>query len=224
MAHKYSVEDFDAFEERTNTNANRTTEPCDKGNASGMEGSITGDGGLARVLEMMLLDNKRRDDLLERLMTNVTAQKQPTHREIEFEKMFCGNLQSKLLECLPQIDLNITPNPITCNQCMITIEEVHEFKQLCMQTEITKLNLRRQIPINSGLANVKKRIQEKLIDDNVEIQPSNLQIITDNCSETTKRHLCQRIPCNDLQIIMDDCMDINTDHVQLSESLSSGLG
>ncbi|KAK4878803.1 hypothetical protein RN001_011309 [Aquatica leii] len=85
---RYSVGDFDAFEERTNTNADRATELCDKGNASGIEGSKTGNGGLARVLEMMFLDNKRRDDLLERLVNNVTAQKQLTQREMEETQPF----------------------------------------------------------------------------------------------------------------------------------------
>ncbi|KAK4874665.1 hypothetical protein RN001_014025 [Aquatica leii] len=84
-------------------------------------------------------------------------------------------LQFKLLKLLPKIDLNITTNPIACNKCMITIEEIYEFKQLCIQTETTIRNSRQQ-----------GAIKEELHDDNIKVELSNLQMVSDKYLEINK--------------------------------------
>ncbi|KAK4873319.1 hypothetical protein RN001_015348 [Aquatica leii] len=78
-------------------------------------------------------------------------------------------LQFKLLDFLPEIDLNLTPNPIACNSCKITIEEIYEFKQLGIRTETT-MSLRQAV------------IKEEFLDDNITSEGINkdcLEVNTD---------------------------------------------
>ncbi|KAK4878541.1 hypothetical protein RN001_011047 [Aquatica leii] len=90
------------------------------------------------------------------------------------------NLQFKLLDVLPRINLNITSNPIICNQCTITIGEIHQFKKLCMQTETTVKKINQQMPFNNVLCYVKNEtVKEELVGDNVKIELSDLQIKSD---------------------------------------------
>ncbi|KAK4879190.1 hypothetical protein RN001_007336 [Aquatica leii] len=98
-------------------------------------------------------------------------------------------LQSKLLDLLPEIvsiqltefkrltlaclqELNITTNPIACNKCITTIDEIYEFKQLCIQTELIIRNLRQQ-----------GAIKEELLHNNIKVELSDLQIISNDCLE-----------------------------------------
>ncbi|KAK4874701.1 hypothetical protein RN001_014061 [Aquatica leii] len=83
-------------------------------------------------------------------------------------------LQFKLLNLLPDIDLNITSNPIACNGCMTAIEEIYEFKQLCLQTETILRNLHQGV------------IKEELHVDNIKVELSSLQIVSDHYLEINK--------------------------------------
>ncbi|KAF5278832.1 hypothetical protein FQR65_LT03520 [Abscondita terminalis] len=44
-------------------------------------------------------------------------------------------LRSKLLDFVPQIDLAATLNPVACEHCTNKINEIHEFKLLCIRNE-----------------------------------------------------------------------------------------
>ncbi|KAF5278822.1 hypothetical protein FQR65_LT03510 [Abscondita terminalis] len=49
-------------------------------------------------------------------------------------------LKTQLLDFCPEIDLSITENPVLCDQCTIVIDQIHQFKQLCVQNESTLKN------------------------------------------------------------------------------------
>ncbi|KAK4878799.1 hypothetical protein RN001_011305 [Aquatica leii] len=115
-------------------------------------------------------------------------------------------LQSKLLDFLPEIDLSITPNPISCQRCTCMIEKVHEFKQLHLQTENTIRNSRQQIPLDNGITCVKNEIiKEEMVDD-IKVELSDLQVINNDCLEiNTDVPVCIEEPTKTEMLDCSDC-------------------
>ncbi|KAF5307409.1 hypothetical protein FQR65_LT06923 [Abscondita terminalis] len=111
-------------------------------------------------------------------------------------------LHSKLLGVFPQLDLKITQNPIACSQCTITIDDMHQFKELCMETEDILKNRRReqllphrtQIPIEEIGAEI---IKEEFAEGALKIETTDLNTVyyCSRCDYSTsdKIHLTDHI-------------------------------
>ncbi|KAF5278829.1 hypothetical protein FQR65_LT03517 [Abscondita terminalis] len=69
------------------------------------------------------------------------------------------SLHTKLLDFLPELDLNITPNPVACNLCTATISQIHEFKRMCIRNE----NVLKKQSEEICNGNIKKELDEGTI-------------------------------------------------------------
>lgn len=119
-------------------------------------------------------------------------------------------LDKDLLDCLPQLNLNIPVEPISCERCFDHMQSMYAFKRRCLTTERFWQQLAgRHGPITTGdvLEYVKAKSEhlELTEDGDVNLNTENITNIKEEASNRRKHAIVKLFRCSDCRRKLFKC-------------------